>query len=173
MNKLFYKFIPIHFIAFSVFLILCMLGCKKINNNDQKLYLPEYKNDQLVVWRKPGINAASWIFKKNNLQAKYGGSLTVLKKCENCADGDLELWSGSTITNFISTEVASPTTRPRGNPTGEDDTLYYSLNMVVRLPIEKNLPQYPPQTVPPFNSNLPVVNVLINASLVRGTAASR
>lgn len=147
---------------FSVLLIIgCVTGCTITNDNNDKVYLPEHRRGELVVWRKPGVSAADWSTKKANLQASYGGVLTVQKKCENCATGDLELWSGSAITNFINTEVASPTTRPRGKPTGEDDTLYYSLNMIVRLPIEKDMPQYSRQPVPPFTSNLPEVTVAV------------
>ncbi len=161
MKRLLFKIDQKYFVLFFALIGFCLSGCEPTNPNDQKVYLPEHKQNELLVWRKSGVTPGSWSAKKTNFQAKYGAGLTVSKKCQNCDDGDLEVWSGSSVVNFISSEVASPTTRPRGNPTGEDDTLYYSLNFIVHLPIENDVSQFPSFVVPPFTSNLPEVTVAV------------
>lgn len=147
-------------VIFFVILCACVIGCKKITpNNTQVTFLPQYKDSQLVVWRKPGVTTENMNLKVNNLKAKYTGTLDRIV-CQSC-DDSLELWSGTAIAGFINSEVASPSTRPRGNPTGEDDTLRYSLNIIVHLPDEDTIAKLTLQTVLPITTNTPQVTVAV------------
>ena len=147
-------------VVFFIILCCCVMGCKRTtNNNTQGTFLPEYKDGQLVVWRKPGVTSATMDLKVQNLKDKYTGTV-VRKVCQSC-DDDLELWSGTAITNYINTEVASPSTRPKGNPTGEDDTLRYSLNIIVHLPDEGQPPVVTLQPVLPITTNTAQVTVAV------------
>jgi hypothetical protein len=160
-------------IAFFVILCVSASGCltlpksPKISDpNTLKTTLPEYRDSQLVVWRKPGVTDDAMDKRALNFRAKYDptSSRTFTRiKCTDC-DNRLEVWTGTTVKIFISTEVASPATRPGGSgggPSGEDDTLYYSLNFVVRLPIEQK--PFPNQayTVPAITSGLTPVTVAV------------
>lgn len=146
-------------IVFFVILCIAAAGCKSSNsNNTQGTFLPEFIDGQLVVWRKTGVSSATMDIKAQNLRDRYSGTL-VRKVCENC-DDSLELWTGTAITNFINSEVASPSTRPRGNPSGDDDTLRYSLNIVVRLPDEGQF-ALAQQPVAPITTNTAQVTVAV------------
>ncbi len=137
------------------------LKCKK--EDQRKLILPKHKRNELLVWRKPGVSDGAMETKRANFKNKYGGDFSVTKKCEGC-DQSLEVWSGSTIQNFITEEVAGVSTRPKGKPTGEDDTLYYSLNIIIDIPLEKRtqLPTFTPTVLPPQpSSNLPIITVAV------------
>jgi hypothetical protein len=150
-------------------LILCLLffsfislqlRCKK-DDSQKRFVLPKYRPNQLMVWRKPGVNDASWTIRKNNFKNKYGGDFAVTKKCSGCDDA-LEVWEGATVQNFITGEVARASTSPKGQPSGEDDTLYYSLNFIVELPIDKRPGTYQPVVLPPQNrSNFPVITLAV------------
>jgi hypothetical protein len=148
----------------SLIVIVCTsvnLKCKK--DDQRKLILPKHKRTELLVWRKPGVSEAAMAAKRANLKNRYGGDIAVTKKCEGC-DQNLEVWSGSTVQNFITEEVAGVSTRPRGKPTGEDDTLYYSLNIIADLPYDKRtqLPTFASGPLPPPpGSNLPVITVAV------------
>jgi Subtilase family len=147
-------------VVFFVILCVCAMGCQKItnNNNTQLPFLPQYKDSQLVVLRKPGVTAAAMNLKAQNMRDEYAGTVD-RKVCQTC-DDSLELWSGSAIAAFINSEVASPSTRPRGNPTGEDDTFSYSVNIIVKLPEENQLSfaQHPVDTI---SKNTDIVTVAV------------
>jgi Subtilase family len=148
-------------------LMLCLFSfalfqfqCKK-TNNQKRFVLPKYRPNQLMVWRKPGVNDANWNIRKTSFKNKYGGDFAVTKKCTGCDDA-LEVWEGTTVQNFITGEVARAATAPKGSPSGEDDTLYYSLNFIVELPIEKRPDQYSPVILPPqTRSNFPVITLAV------------
>jgi Subtilase family len=158
MKNSFYFFNQRHLFVLII-LIAFITSCTKKSPVQNKVYLPEYKPGQLVVWRKQGISNVGWELKKANFRLVYGGTL-IEKKCENC-DDSLELWSGTAVENFINTEVASPRTSPRGKPSGEDDTFYYGLNMIIGLPVESPMPQFTPSPVLPFISSLPKITVAV------------
>jgi hypothetical protein len=141
-------------------LVSLQLKCTK--PNDQKRFvLPKHRPNQLMVWRKLGVNDANWAIRKTNFKNKYGGDFAVTKKCTGCDDA-LEVWEGTTVQNFITGEVARAATSPKGSPSGEDDTLYYSLNFIVELPIEKRPDQYSSANLPPqTSSNFPVITVAV------------
>ena len=147
-------------VLFSVLFCMAFIsgGCRKINANRAYILPEEYRPYQLVVWRKPGASTDAWDAKKAYFKSLYGTAFTV-KKCSSCND-DLELWEGPSVQNFISTEVVSGGTRPRGQPSGEDAASYYSVNFIVRTPFRDQLPQITALTTQlPNSSNLPPITV--------------
>lgn len=94
----------------------------------------KYIPNQMIVWKKDGVNDAEFArWKKDHLQ-KYPG-LLANKLCANC-DDSLELWEGDNVSTFISEKVAGSSGSPAGGGVtgGGDAVACFTYNLIIDLP---------------------------------------